>query len=332
MKKIFITGAEGFIGSHLVEFLVNKNFKVKALVQYNSFNSWGWLDNLEKKIKKKIDVVLGDVRDLDEMLIHTKNQDAIIHLAALIGIPYSYISQKNYIETNTIGTLNIMQAAKKNKIKRIIHTSTSEVYGTAEYVPIDERHPIKAQSPYSASKISADQVAISFNKSFNLPVTILRPFNTFGPRQSNRAIIPTIMSQILTNNPIVKLGNTKPKRDFSYIDDTIKGFYLALISKNKNIYGETINLGSGYDISISELFQMIQKIAGKKVYLKIENKRKRALKSEVYRLKASNKKAKKLLNWIPKYHGKKGLYKALVLTFKWLKNNRNDNKSSTYNI
>lgn len=331
MKKIFITGAEGFIGSHLVELLVKKNFKVKALVQYNSFNSWGWIDTLDKKIKSKIDIVLGDIRDLNEMITHTKNQDAIIHLAALIGIPYSYISQKNYFETNTMGTLNVMQAAIKNKIKRVIHTSTSEVYGTAEYVPIDEKHPLKAQSPYSASKISADQVAISFNRSFNLPVVILRPFNTFGPRQSDRAIIPTIISQLLSKKKI-KLGNLKPKRDFNYVEDIAKGFLLALTSKNKKIIGETINLGTGYDISMYELIKIIEKISHNKLDYLIESKRKRSPNSEVYRLKANNNKAKKLLKWKPKYYGKKGLYKALILTFEWLKKNKNTSKSNLYNI
>ena len=258
MKNIFITGSEGFIGSHLVELLVKKKFKVKALVQYNSFNSWGWLETLDKKILKKIEIVLGDVRDLNEMISNTKNQDAIIHLAALIGIPYSYISPKNYIETNCVGTLNIMQAARINKIKKIIHTSTSEVYGTAKYVPMDENHPINAQSPYSASKISADHIAQSFYNSFNLPVVVLRPFNTFGPRQSLRAVIPTIFGQAL-NEKKINVGNLKPTRDFNYVEDIVNGFYLTLKSKNKKIFGEVINLGTGYEVSIKNLLNIIEK-------------------------------------------------------------------------
>ena len=258
MKKIFITGSEGFIGSHLVELLVRKKFKVKALVQYNSFNSWGWLETLDKKILSKIEIILGDVRDLNEMIHNTKNQDAIIHLAALIGIPYSYVSPKNYVETNCVGTLNIMQAAKINKVKKVIHTSTSEVYGTAKYVPMDENHPINAQSPYSASKISADHIAQSFYNSFNLPVVVLRPFNTFGPRQSLRAVIPTIIGQAL-NEQKIKVGNLKPTRDFNYVEDVINGFYLTLKSKNRKIFGEVINLGTGYEVSIKDLLKLFRK-------------------------------------------------------------------------
>ena len=244
------------------------------------------------------------MRDLNEMIHNTKNQDAIIHLAALIGIPYSYVSPKNYVETNCVGTLNIMQAAKINKVKKVIHTSTSEVYGTAKYVPMDENHPINAQSPYSASKISADHIAQSFYNSFNLPVVVLRPFNTFGPRQSLRAVIPTIIGQAL-NEQKIKVGNLKPTRDFNYVEDVINGFYLTLKSKNRKIFGEVINLGTGYEVSIKDLLKIIQKITKKKFSFKIENKRIRLKKSEVFRLKANNKKAKKLLGWKPKYSGYK---------------------------
>tara|TARA_B110000503_G_C7167009_1_gene422420 strand:+ start:788 stop:1783 length:996 start_codon:yes stop_codon:yes gene_type:complete len=331
MKKIFITGSEGFIGSHLVELLVRKKFKVKALVQYNSFNTWGWLDNLDRNIIKKVDVVLGDVRDLNEMLHNTKNQDAIIHLAALIGIPYSYVSPKNYIETNCVGTLNVMQAAKINKIKKIIHTSTSEVYGTAKYVPMDENHPLNAQSPYSASKISADSIVQSFYNSFNLPVVTLRPFNAFGPRQSLRAIIPTIMGQAIIEKKI-KIGNLKPTRDFNFVEDVVNGFYMTLKSKNKKIFGEVINLGTGYEISIKNLLEIIKKISNKNLLFKVENKRVRFSKSEVYRLKASNKKAMKLIRWKPKYSGYKGLFKALQLTYNWYEKNKKYFKSNLYNI
>ena len=331
MKKIFITGSEGFIGSHVVELLVRKKYRVKALVQYNSFSSWGWLDNLDEHILKKVDVVLGDVRDLNEMIYNTKNQDAIIHLAALIGIPYSYVSPKNYIETNCVGTLNVMQAAKINKIKKIIHTSTSEVYGTAKYVPIDENHPLNAQSPYSASKISADHIAQSFYNSFNLPVVTLRPFNAFGPRQSLRAIIPTIMGQAI-NEKKIKVGNLKPTRDFNFVEDIANGFYMALKSKNKKIFGEVINLGTGYEISIKNLLDIIKKISNKNLLFKVENKRVRFSKSEVYRLKASNKKAMKLIGWKPKYSGYKGLFKALQLTYNWYEKNKEYFKSNLYNI
>ena len=331
MKKIFVTGSEGFIGSHLVDLLVRKKYKVKALVQYNSFNSWGWLETLDKKILEKIEIVLGDVRDLNEMIFNTKNQDAIIHLAALIGIPYSYIAPKSYIETNCIGTLNVMEAAKINKVKKIIHTSTSEVYGTAKYVPMDENHPINAQSPYSASKISADHIAQSFYNSFNLPVVVLRPFNTFGPRQSLRAVIPTIIGQAL-NNQKIKVGNLKPTRDFNYVEDIVNGFYLTLKSKNKKIFGEVINLGTGYEVSIKNLLEIIKKISNKKFSFQIENKRIRFKKSEVFRLKANNNKAKRLLRWKPKYSGVEGLSKALRLTYSWYLENNKNLKYNIYNI
>ena len=274
---------------------------------------------------------MGDVRDLNEMIYNTKNQDAIIHLAALIGIPYSYLSPKNYIETNCVGTLNVMQAAKINKIKKIIHTSTSEVYGTAKYVPIDENHPLNAQSPYSASKISADHIAQSFYNSFNLPVVTLRPFNAFGPRQSLRAIIPTIMSQAI-NGKKIKVGNLKPTRDFNFVEDIANGFYMDLKSKNKKIFGQVINLGTGYEISIKNLLGIIKKISNKNFLIKVENKRVRFSNSEVYRLKANNKKATKLIGWKPKYSGYKGLFKALQLTYSWYKKNKEYFKSSIYNI
>ena len=314
MKKIFITGSEGFIGSHLVELLVRKKFRVKALVQYNSFNSWGWLDNLDKYILKKVDVVLGDVRDLNEMIYNTKNQDAIIHLAALIGIPYSYVSPKNYIETNCVGTLNVMQAAKINKIKKIIHTSTSEVYGTAKYVPIDENHPLNAQSPYSASKISADHIAQSFYNSFNLPVVTLRPFNTFGPRQSLRAIIPTIMGQAI-NEKKIKVGNLKPTRDFNFVEDTCEAYFEILISK-KSI-GEVVNVGSNTNISIQNLSKKIMNLTETELRLIKSQKIVRPKLSEVDNLQCDNKKIKKYTKWESKTNLDNGLKK----TIKWIENN-----------
>ena len=230
MKKILVTGADGFIGSHLVEALVKKNYKVKALVYYNSFNSFGWIDKIDSKIKNKIEVISGDIRDINIIKSSLKNCQCVINLAALIGIPYSYFSPKSYYDTNVEGTLNILQAAKDLKVKKIIHTSTSEVYGTPEYLPIDETHRINAQSPYAASKVSADQLALSFYQSFSTPVSIIRPFNTFGPRQSARAIIPTIILQILSGKKKLKLGNLYSTRDLSFIDDTVDGF-IAMIKK-----------------------------------------------------------------------------------------------------
>ena len=269
--KIFLTGSEGFIGSHLAEKLVKSGHDLTCLVLYNSFNSWGWLDKIDNKIKKNIKIVTGDVRD--EFLIKSlikKNTDVVINLAALIGIPYSYRSPKSYFETNSIGILNILNSTLGSNVKKIIHTSTSEVYGTPKYIPIDENHLVSAQSPYAASKIAADQIALSYYKSFNSPVTILRPFNTFGPRQSLRAIIPTIITQIMKNK-IVKLGSLYPTRDLTFIDDTTDAF-LATLNKKKDV-GEIINIGSGFEISIKDLVSKISKITGIKIHIQSENKR-----------------------------------------------------------
>ena len=248
MKKVLITGADGFIGSHLTEMLVSQGYKVKALSQYNSFNSWGWLDSIY--CKEDIEIATGDIRDPHYCKIITKDVDIIFHLAALIGIPFSYVAPDSYVETNIKGTLNICQAAKENGISRLIHTSTSEVYGTAQYVPIDEKHPLQPQSPYSASKIAADSMAMSFYNSFNLPVTIARPFNTYGPRQSARAIIPTIITQIASGKKEIKLGDVSPTRDFNYVEDCCRAF-IMLVENDKTI-GETINIGSNKEISISD--------------------------------------------------------------------------------
>ena len=314
MKRILVTGADGFIGSHLVETLVKKNYKVKALVYYNSFNSFGWLDKIDNKIKNKIEVISGDIRDINIIKSSLKNCQCVINLAALIGIPYSYFSPKSYYDTNVDGTLNILQAAKDLKIKKIIHTSTSEVYGTPEYLPIDETHRVNAQSPYAASKISADQLALSFYQSFSTPVSIIRPFNTFGPRQSARAIIPTIILQILSGKKKIKLGNLYSTRDLSFIDDTVDGF-IAMIKKNT--FGEIINLGTGYDVSIKKLVMLIAKAMSVKVEILIDKKRVRPKRSEVERLRSNNKKAKKILNWRPKYLNEEGLIKGLSKTIDW---------------
>ena len=263
--KIFITGADGFIGSHLTEKLVNKGHNVKCLTLYNSFNSWGWLDHIDKKVKKNIEVFTGDIRD--EYLIRNiikKKFDIVINLAALIGIPYSYRATKSYFDTNLYGLMNLLNGCKDFGVKKIIHTSTSEVYGTPSAIPIKETHSLTGQSPYAASKIAADQLAISYRRSFSLPVAILRPFNTFGPRQSARAIIPTIITQILKSNNI-KLGSLTPTRDFTYVDDTVDGFIKSIYSKK--VVGEVINIGSGFEISISDLVKKIAKLMGKKLRL-----------------------------------------------------------------
>ena len=320
--KVLITGSEGFIGSHLTERLVKKGHSVKAFVMYNFKNSNGWLDSLDKDILKNIKICKGDIRDYSVLERESKNCDAIIHLAALIGIPYSYYSPKSYVDTNISGTLNILQAARKNNITRIIHTSTSEVYGSAKIVPMKETHPLNGQSPYSASKIAADQIALSFYSSFNLPLITLRPFNTFGPRQSERAIIPTIINQIINSkDKFLKLGNLSPTRDFNYVEDICSGYELAL--KANNIFGETINLGSGYETSIKEIAILISSLMQRDVKFTKISERIRPKKSEVDRLCASNKKAKKLLKWKPKFVGKKGLKEALIKTIDWYEKNSN---------
>lgn len=317
--KIFITGSEGFFGSHLTEFLVQKGHYVTALIQYNSFHNYGWLEGL-KNSKKKINFLFGDIRDSSFIFDVTKNHDIIINLAALISIPYSYTSVKSYLDTNIIGLYNILEASKKNKIKQLIHTSTSEVYGTALYSPIDEKHPLQPQSPYSASKIAADNLALSYFYSYSLPVTILRPFNMFGPRQSTRAIIPTIITQVLKKDTI-ELGNLNVSRDFNFVTDIAEGYEKSIM--NKKTLGQTINLGSGLEIKIKELIDLIKNISKKKFKIKIKSKRIRPKKSEVFKLIASNKKAAKILNWKPKFSNRVNLKRALSITYDWYKNPNN---------
>lgn len=313
--KIFVTGAEGFIGSHLVESLIKKKYHVTALVLYNFQNSSGWLSNIEKKNNKYLKIIYGDVRDFNYLLKKTKSFDVIFHLAALISIPYSYHSPKSYLETNLMGTYNILESAKLNKTKKIIITSTSEVYGTAKYIPMDEYHELQPQSPYSASKISADNLALSYFNSFDLPVTIIRPFNTFGPRQSTRAIIPSLMTQINFGKSKLNVGNLKPSRDFTFIKDTVDAFIKTLNSKK--IEGETINICNNFDISILDLLNIIKRELKLDFTIKIQKERLRPNKSEVFRLQGSNKKAKKLLKWKPAYSGKKGFAKAIRETYNW---------------
>lgn len=325
-KKVLITGADGFIGSHLTDMLVKEGCDVKALSQYNSFNNWGWLEDID--CKKDIEVFCGDIRDPHYIKKITKGIDVIFHLASLIAIPYSYNAPDSYIDTNIKGTLNICQAGLENNVEKIIHTSTSEVYGTAKYVPIDELHPLQPQSPYSASKISADAMAESFYRSFNLPVTIARPFNTYGPRQSARAVIPTIITQILNNYPFIKLGDISPTRDLNYVEDTCLGF--KLIAQCDQAIGETINIGSNFEISIGDVFNLIKKIMNSNVELTLDQMRIRPEKSEVNRLWCDNRKIEKLCNFKPNNTIEQGLTK----TIEWFRKKENllKYKADIYNV
>ena len=316
-NTVFVTGSEGFIGSHVVEALLKKKYKVIALVKYNSFSDIGHLKYIKKN--KNLNIVFGDITDIVFLEKHCRNVNFIIHLAAIISIPFSYVSSRFYIDTNIIGTYNILEISKKYKIKKIVHTSTSEIYGTADYVPMDEKHPIKPQSPYAATKISADLLCISYFKSFNLPVTIIRPFNCYGPRQSPRAFIPAVMVQLLKGVKKLKLGSLHPTRDFTYVTDTADGFIKALKLKK---HGDIINLGSNFEISMRETVEKIIKISGlKNIKISQETKRLRPKKSEVERLFSKSSKAKRILKWSPTHNGKKGFEEGLVKTFKWFKQN-----------
>lgn len=324
MKKVLVTGAAGFIGSHLTELLVNKGFEVKAFVRYNSKNNWGWLE--DSPVKNEIEVITGDIRDYDSVYNAIQGCNSVFHLAALIGIPYSYVSPKAYIETNVIGTYNILQAAKELKTEKILVTSTSETYGTAQYVPIDENHPMVGQSPYSATKIAADQLAISYYRSFNLPVKIVRPFNTYGPRQSARAIIPTVITQILSGKTELNLGNLTPTRDLTFVKDTCKGFYE--IFNAEALFGEITNIGMSDEISVGDLANKIAGLLNTNVIINSDNQRVRPQNSEVERLFCDNKKILKYTNWKPDYN----LEKGLVETIEWLKNNISLYKPELYNV
>ena len=324
MKKVLITGAGGFIGSHLTELLVRKGFEVKAFVRYNSRNNWGWLETSE--VKDQIEIVTGDIRDYDSVYNSLHGCSTVFHLAALIGIPYSYVSPKAYIETNVNGTYNVLQASKEFGLENILLTSTSETYGTAQYVPIDEKHPLVGQSPYSASKIAADQLAISYYRSFNLPVKIVRPFNTYGPRQSARAIIPSVIAQLLNGNEQIKLGNLSPTRDLTFVKDTCKGF-VEIFSSDK-LFGEITNIGMSNEISIGGLVKKISSLTGKEVEIITEEERIRPDKSEVERLYCSNKKLLENTNWMPDY----SLDKGLIETIEWIKNNLSGYKHEIYNV
>ena len=323
-KKVLVTGAGGFIGSHLTEKLSASGYKVKAFVHYNSRNSWGWLES--SRCKKRIEIISGDIRDSDVVRDAMRDVGMVFHLAALIGIPYSYHSPEAYVETNIKGSLNILQAAKDSDVKKIIHTSTSEIYGTAQFVPITETHPINPQSPYAATKSAADLLALSFYRSFNLPVTVVRPFNTYGPRQSARAVIPTIITQILYGKKRIKLGALTPTRDLTYVEDTVDGFIRA--GECSGSTGEIINLGNNSEISIGDLARLISRCLGRDVKVDTDEERKRPVKSEVERLMADNAKAKRILNWAPKYSLEKGLKKTIV----WFKENKDIYKSGIYNV
>ncbi|MEI8280684.1 MAG: NAD-dependent 4,6-dehydratase LegB [Bacteroidota bacterium] len=331
-KKVLVTGADGFIGSHVVEKLVRKGYDVKAFVMYNSMNSWGWLDYCDPNIARHIEVVAGDIRDLRCVEDAMEHCGSVIHLASLIAIPYSYKAPESYVETNIKGTLNILQAARAVEVERFLHTSTSEVYGTAKYVPIDEKHPLSGQSPYSATKIAADQIAYSFYASFGLPVVTVRPFNTYGPRQSARAIIPTVLSQILDGKKDIKIGYSGATRDFTYIDDTVDGFIAALEATNG--VGEVVNLGSNFEISIKDMVELIASIMEKEVNIILDKERIRPIKSEVERLWANNQKALTLFNWKPKYRGVDGFKDGISRTIEWLsvKENFEKYKANIYNI
>lgn len=327
-NKVLVTGADGFIGSHLVEALLNKGFEVRAFVLYNSFNSWGWLDTFPKAKLKEIEIFPGDIRDPNSVRQAIKGVDKIFHLAALIGIPFSYYSPDAYLDTNVRGTLNLLQAARDFFVTRIMITSTSEVYGTAQYVPIDEKHPLKGQSPYSASKIAADKIAQSFYYSFNLPVVIARPFNTYGPRQSCRAVIPTIITQLLEGRPEVRLGALHPTRDFNYVEDICRG--MILLSQSEEAVGKEINIGSGTEISIQDLAHLLIELVGVKATIVSEDLRKRPKKSEVERLVCDNSLMQKLTGWKPEVSLRSGLLK----TIEWFRDKENlkKYKSEIYNI
>ena len=321
LQKVLVTGAAGFIGSHLTEALVRRNFSVRAFVHYNSMGSQGWLDLSPAEIRKQLDVFSGDIRDPNGVRTAMKGCDAVLHLGALIAIPYSYHSPDTYVETNIRGTLNVLQAARDFEVSQVLHTSTSEVYGTAQSVPINEEHRLQGQSPYSASKIGADQLALSFERSFGTPVTVVRPFNTYGPRQSTRAVIPTIITQIAAGHRTIKLGSTSPTRDFNFVADTVAGFLAALDSKAG--VGEVINIGSGSEISIGDTAHLIAELMGVEIEIEQEQVRLRPERSEVDRLLADNSKAKRLLGWAPRLGGVDGLRQGLEQTISWFTKREN---------
>lgn len=331
-QKVLVTGADGFIGSHLTEALVRAGADVRAFVCYNSFNSWGWLDSCAPEVKGRFEVFAGDIRDPNGVAAAMEGCRTVFHLAALIAIPFSYHSPDTYVDTNIKGTLNVVQAARRLNVERVLHTSTSEVYGTALYVPIDEKHPLQGQSPYSASKIGADQIALSFHKSFGTPVTVVRPFNTYGPRQSARAVIPTIATQLAAGKRTIKLGALSPTRDFSFVEDTVGGF-LALADCDAAV-GDVVNLGSGFEISIEDTARTIAKVMNVEVEIEEDQDRIRPAKSEVERLWAGTEKFRSLTAWRPGYAGLDGFQRGIDITVKWFSDPTNlaRYKHDIYNI
>ena len=330
--KVLITGADGFIGSHLTEALIRQGHEVRAFVLYNSFGSWGWLDHCPTDVQGQFEIFAGDIRDPHGVKEAMKGCDAVLHLAALIAIPYSYHSPDTYVDTNVKGSLNILQAAREIGIRRLIHTSTSEVYGTAQFVPITEKHPLQGQSPYSATKIAADQLAYSFFSSFGLPVVIVRPFNTYGPRQSARAVIPTIITQIANGQRQIKLGAVSPTRDFNFVQDTVAGFIAAL---NSDLgLGEVVNFGSNFEISVGDTAQLIAEAMETEIEIIADGNRLRPENSEVERLWADNTKALQLFGWQPAYGGRDGFKRGLVETAKWFLQPKNLSgyKANIYNL
>ena len=314
-ERVLVTGADGFIGSHLCERLVREGARVRAFVFYNSFDSWGWLDQAEPAVREALEVVAGDVRDPHGVAAAMQDCGTVFHLAALIAIPFSYHSPDAYVDTNVKGTLNVLQAARRLGTARVVHTSTSEVYGTAQSVPISEDHPLRAQSPYAATKTAADQLALSFHRSFGLPVSVIRPFNTYGPRQSTRAVLPTIITQIAAGASTVKLGALHPTRDFSYVEDTVSGF--LAVAQSPKALGETINIGSDFEISIGDAAKLVAELMGRRVELATDAARLRPDESEVERLWADTSRAKRLLGWQAAYAGREGLRRGLQKTIGW---------------
>ncbi|MEK6806062.1 MAG: NAD-dependent 4,6-dehydratase LegB [Pseudomonadota bacterium] len=331
-KKILITGADGFIGSHLTETLLRQGHDVRAFVLYNSFNSWGWLDHVSKEVRSGLDVFAGDIRDSNGVRTAMKGCDVVLHLAALIAIPYSYHSPDTYVDTNVRGTLNVVQAARELGVQKIVHTSTSEVYGTARFVPITEEHPLQGQSPYSASKIGADQIAMSFHRSFGTPVAVIRPFNTYGPRQSLRAVLPTVITQIAGGHTVLNLGALHPTRDFNFVGDTVRGF--VAVAEAERSVGEVINIGSNFEISIGDAARAIAELMGTKVEFRTETARLRPEKSEVERLWADNNKARELTGWTPEFGGLDGFRRGLKETIAWFSQPENlrHYKTDIYNL
>ena len=316
-RRVLVTGADGFIGSHLVEELVAAGEEVRALAQYNSFNSWGWLDTLDPRILSSVEVVTGDIRDAHFVRGIVSGCDVVHHLAALIAIPYSYVAPDAYVATNVVGTLNVLTAARDHNVSKVIHTSTSEVYGTAQFVPITEEHPLQAQSPYAATKVAADQLALSFYRSFGLPVAVLRPFNTYGPRQSARAILPTIITQILSGQNVIRLGALSPTRDFTFVKDTAAAFR-ALAASDQGV-GDVVNSGSNFEVAIGDAARTIADVMGVNIKIEQDDQRIRPAKSEVERLWADNSKAARLIGWTPKYGGLDGFRRGVAETVAWLR-------------